>query len=220
MDVALLGGTGDIGEGLALRWAHDTDHRVLVGSRDAERAAERATDYRDAVEERGRSVRLEGASNEAAAREGDVVVAAVPPYHVRGVVDDLADAIGDAVLVNPAVGIESGDAGFEYNRPSAGSVTELVADVAPHPERVVGTYHSLPAGRLADLDDDLGMDALVVGAGEAKATVMSLTDEIAGLRAVDVGPLENAASVEALTPLLLTVKRYNEGLEDLGVRFV
>ncbi|MFB6121560.1 MAG: NADPH-dependent F420 reductase [Halobacteriaceae archaeon] len=220
MDIALLGGTGDIGEGLALRWAADTDHGVVVGSREAGRAREKADEYEAELASRGVERPVGAATNAGAAAQGDVIVLAVPPYHVRNVVEDIADAVADDdILVNPAVGISRDDTGFNYDKPSIGSVTELVADAAPDADRVVGAYHNLPAARLADLDDGLGMDTLLVGDDDAKETVATLTEEIEGLGALDAGPIENASEIEALTPLLLTLKQYNEELRDVGVRF-
>jgi len=219
MDIALLGGTGDIGEGLALRWAADTDHGVIVGSRDAGRAREKADEYEAELASRGIDRPIAAEENVAAAARGDVVVLAVPPYHVRDVVADIADEVADAILVNPAVGISRDETGFNYDKPSIGSVTELVADAAPDADAVVGAYHNLPAGRLADLDDDLGMDTLIVGDEDAKSIVADLTDEIEGLGTLDAGPLANASQIEALTPLLLTLKQYNEELTDVAVQF-
>jgi NADPH-dependent F420 reductase len=219
MDIALLGGTGDIGEGLALRWGYETDHGLVVGSRDAGRARDKAREYENELDSRGVDRTVEGAENAVAAARGDVVVLAVPPYHVRALVERVADSLGTAVVVNPAVGIVQDDDGYRYDRPSEGSVTELVADAVPDPERVVGAYHNLPAARLANLDDELEMDTLLVGDDDAKETVVTLTEEIAGLGAVDAGPRANAAQVEALTPLLLTVKRHNPAMRDVGVRF-
>jgi NADPH-dependent F420 reductase len=220
MDIALLGGTGDIGQALALRWAADTDHGVVIGSREASRARQKADEYEAELASRGIDRTVEAGDNAAAAEAGEVVVLAVPPYYVRGVVEGIDDVVGDAVLVNPGVGIERDETGFNYNPPGVGSVTELVAETAPDPNRVVGAYHNLPAGRLANLDEDLEMDTLVVGDDEdAKETVVTLTEEIRGLGALDAGPLANASEIEALTPLLLTVKQYNDDARDLGVRF-
>ncbi|MFC7075534.1 NADPH-dependent F420 reductase [Haloarcula halophila] len=220
MEIAILGGTGDIGEGLALRWAKDTDHTLVVGSRDAEKAADSAADYEATLADRGRSVDVDGVTNPEAAARADVVVAAVPAYHLTDTVEAVADDLGDAILVSPAVGMKRDEDGFHYNRPGVGSVTELAANAAPEGTPVVGAFHNLAAGRLSDLDATLEWDTIVVGDdGDAKATVRDLAEGIEGLRALDGGPLANAAEVEGLTPLLINVARHNDGLHDLGVRF-
>jgi NADPH-dependent F420 reductase len=220
MHIALLGGTGDIGEGLALRWAADTEHTVVVGSREAEKAAAAAEEYEAELTTRGESGTVQGLSNADAAARSDVVVAAVPAYHLTDTVEAVADHLGEAVLVSPAVGMKHDEDGFHYNRPGVGSVTELAAKAAPEGTPVVGAFHNLAAGRLADLDADLDWDTVVVGDdGDAKETVSALAEGIDGLRALDGGPLANAAEVEGLTPLLINVARHNDGLHDLGVQF-
>jgi NADPH-dependent F420 reductase len=221
MRVAILGGTGDVGEGLALRWGRDTDHAVVVGSRDAERAAAAATDYRDRLADRGHDATVEGAANADAVADADVVVLAVPPYNVGDTVEAVADDLPDGcVLVSPATGMKRDEDGFHYHRPGAGSVTRVAADAAPEGVPVVGCFHNLAAGRLADLDADLGVDTLVVADDDdARETVTALAESVEGLRALSAGPVANAAEVESLTPLLINVAMENDGLHDLGVRF-
>ncbi|MFW6436915.1 MAG: NADPH-dependent F420 reductase [Halococcoides sp.] len=220
MTVGILGGTGDIGEGLALRLGHDTDRRVIVGSRSADRASERAETYRSQLDKRGRSATIEGLSNAEAAAAASIVVAAVPPYYLRETIDSVAAGLDEeTVLVTPAVGMSGDEAGMHYDRPGAGSVTELAASTAPDATPVVGAAHTLPAGRLADLDADLGIDTVLVGPEPAKSRVRDLFEGIDGLRTVDAGPLANAAEIEAVTPLLINVAEYTDDLEALGVRF-
>jgi NADPH-dependent F420 reductase len=221
MRIALLGGTGDIGEGLALRWARDTEHEVVVGSREAERARSKADDYERTLEARGRDRTVEAAANQDAAVGAEVVVCSVPAYHLSDTIDSVADHLAeDAVLVTPAVGMQRGDEGFHYNPPDAGSVTGLAVAEAPADVPVVGAFHNLAAGKLANLDADLHWDTIVVADDDdAKATVSGLAEEIEGLRALDGGPLANAPEVESLTPLLINLAQHNEGLHDLGVRF-
>jgi NADPH-dependent F420 reductase len=219
MDVAILGGTGDIGEGLALRWAKDTDHAVLVGSRDADRARESARAYLEELDARGIDADITGFENTTAADRGDVIVLAVPPYFVADTIEAIGGAIGDAVLVSPAVGLGRDESGFQHDPPAAGSVTAHAARTAPEDTPVVGTFHNLPAARLANLDADLGLDTPVVGeAGPAKETVMDLVNAIEGIRGLDAGGIGNAPGAEGMVPLLLNVAA-NEGLSDVGISF-
>ncbi|MFB6091541.1 MAG: NADPH-dependent F420 reductase [Haloquadratum sp.] len=221
MRIALLGGTGDIGEGLALRWAYHTDHDVIVGSRDPDSAHEVAADYEAVVSRHGREAKITGFENAMAADRADVVVLSVPPYHVADTVETVADGLdADDVLVTPAAGMQRDEDGFHYHPPGAGSVTALVADAAPEAVPVVGAFHNLAAGRLADLDADLGIDTLLVGDDEdAKDLVAGLATDIDGLRALDAGGVANAPEVESLTPLLINVAQKNDDLHDLGVSF-
>jgi NADPH-dependent F420 reductase len=221
MRIALLGGTGDIGEGLALRWGRDADHELVIGSRDADKAAERARDYQGTLAERDIDAAIEGRENSEAVVGADIVVLSVPPYYVADTVDAVADSLATGtILVTPAVGISSDEDGFHYQPPDCGSVTELVASKTPTDIPVVGAFHNLPANRLADLDAELEIDTLVLAdEADARSTILKLAAEIDGLRALSAGPLANAAEVEALTPLLITTARYNDGLAELGVSF-
>jgi hypothetical protein len=221
MEIALLGGTGDIGEGLALRWAYHTDHEVIVGSRKPEKAENKAEEYETELSSRGVECTIEGYGNPEAAARANVVVVAVPPYHVSDTVEAVADELDpEDVLVSPAVGMQRDEDGMHYHRPGAGSVTAVAADAAPEGVPTVGAFHSLSADRLANLDVDLDLNTLVVGDdGDAKETVAALADGIEGLRALDAGPIGNAAEVESLTPLLINLARYNEDMHHVGVRF-
>ncbi|MFB6082238.1 MAG: NADPH-dependent F420 reductase [Halanaeroarchaeum sp.] len=220
MRISLLGGTGDIGEGLALRWAYDSHHEVVIGSRDPERARSKAAEYETELESRGVDRSVAGFANEMAADRGDVVVLAVPPYHVADLVEAMADRLDDAILVSPAVGMTRDEDGLHYNPPPAGSVTQLVAETAPECVPVIGAYHNLSADRLANLDLAFDLDTVLVGDDpDAVGQVADLTRAIEGLRPVFGGGLANAPEVEGITPLLVNLAAENEGLQDLGVKF-
>lgn len=220
MQLAILGGTGDIGEGLALRWGRDTDHTIVIGSRDADRAEAAASRYVKQLAARGYESDLTGTDNATAVTDADVVVASVPPYSVADAVEAVGDALPTgSIVVSPAVGMRSDEAGMHYHRPSAGSVTALVDAAAPPDVAVVGAFHSVPAGRLRDLDDPLDLDTIVAGDDpSARDQITALAASIDGLRAWDGGPLANAAELEAMTPLLINLGRYNDDLHDAGFR--
>jgi NADPH-dependent F420 reductase len=220
MQIALLGGTGDIGQGLALRLAHDTSHDVVVGSRDAQKAHARADEYEAELAGRDVDVSIGAAENPEAAAAADIVVLSVPAYYLSDTVEAVADALADAVLVSPAVGMQRDEAGLHYNPPGVGSVTELAAQAAPDDVPVVGAFHNLAAGRLANLDASLGWDVPVVGDDDdAKEAVTTVVDEVEGLRPLDAGPLANAGEVESLTALLINLAANNESLHELGAKF-
>lgn len=220
MQIALLGGTGDIGEGLAVRIARDTDHDVLIGSRKAEKAQNAADEYGTKLGDHGADATIEGFENPQAAARADLAVATVPAYHLSDTIEAVADELDDAVLVSPAVGMQRDEDGLHYNPPGIGSVTELAAATAPDHVPVVGAFHNLAAGKLADLDAELDWDVPVVADDVgAKATVMDLTAEIETLRPLDAGGLANASEVESVTPLLINLAANNDDLHDLGVKF-
>ena len=221
MRIALLGGTGDIGEGLALRWARDTDHEILIGSRDPEKARDAVESYESVLDAHGASGNLGGFGNEMAADRADVVVLSVPPYHVGDTVESVSERLDEeTILVTPAVGMKGDEDGMHYHPPGTGSVTALVAQRAPDDVPVVGAFHNLAAGKLADLSFAFELDTLVVGDDEAAVgTVTRLAEEIDGLRALSAGPIANAAEVESVTPLVINIARHNDGMADVGVRF-
>lgn len=220
MEIALLGGTGDVGEGLALRWARDTDHTVVVGSRTAEKATRKAEEYRTLLSERGVDHDIVDAGNEAAAARAAVIVATVPPQYAPATVEAVADALDDAIVVSPAVNMARDAAGFHYDPPAEGTVAEAIAAVVSDGVAVVGAFQNLAAGALTDLNNELDADVVVTGDDDAaKARVRSLAEEIDGLRALDGGGLGVTGLVESLTPLLINLAMNNEGMHDLGVTF-
>ncbi|WP_135537019.1 NADPH-dependent F420 reductase [Halostella pelagica] len=221
MEIALLGGTGDIGEGLALRWARDTDHSVIVGSRDPDKAERKANEYYSLLKEAGVTPDIAGYSNETAAELAEVVVVSVPPEYAPSTVEAVASELGDDdVLVSPAVRMSRDSAGFHYDPPEEGTVAETIDEAAPDDVPVVGAFQNLAAGALSSLDDDLEADVIVTGDdSEAKRTVQGLAEDIDGLRALDGGPLANTGVVESVTPLLINLAMNNDGMHDLGVRF-
>jgi len=221
MEIALLGGTGDIGQGLALRLAYDTSHEVVVGSRKAQKARTKAEEYETELASLDREVSIGSAANPDAAAGADVVICSVPAYHLADTIGAVADDLRDnAVLVSPAVGMSRDEAGVHYNPPGAGSVTQLAAKAAPSHVSVVGAFHNLAAGKLANLEATLSWDVPVVSDDpDAKVTVVAIAGEIEGIRPLDAGALANAAEVESLTPLLINLAANNDHLHDLGVKF-
>ncbi|WP_459808295.1 NADPH-dependent F420 reductase [Halopiger thermotolerans] len=221
MEIALLGGTGEIGEALALRLGRDADYPLTIGSRDEQKAAEAAETYRSRLRERGVEPQIEAAENVDAAADADVVVLSIPPYYAEETVDAIAPVLGDdAILVSPAVGMQGDEDGLHYHPPSGGSVIEMIDETAPDEVPVVGAFTNLSGRRLADLDVEIDTDTLLIADDEdAKETVATIADSIRGLRPLDVGPLANATEVEALTPLLINIAKYNDDMENVCVTF-
>ncbi len=222
MEIALLGGTGDIGKGLALRWAHDTDHEIVVGSRKEEKARRLADEYVETLADLGRDRSVAGLGNEAAADGADVVVVSVPPEYAPSTTEAVADSLDDdAILVSPAVNMDRDAAGFHYEPPEGfDSVAAAIEAAAPDHVPVVGAFQNLAAGALSDLENDLQADVIVTGTDEdAKDTVRDVATDIEGIRALDGGPLATTALVESITPLLINLAMNNDGMHDLGVKF-
>ncbi|AFK21170.1 NADPH-dependent F420 reductase (plasmid) [Haloferax mediterranei ATCC 33500] len=219
MRIAIVGGTGDFGQGIAVRLGAHTDHELTIGSRTAEKAVDAAAAYCEIIDYRS-TESISGASNDRAVSTAEIAILAVPPFHIRDTVRGLSEQLKETTLVTPAVGLAKDETGFHYRPPDEGSVTELVADVAPDETPVVGAFHNLPAGKLADLETDLDVDTLVVGNDpDARGRVASLAEEIEGITAYEAGPITNASEIEGITPLLINLARYNEQLQDVGARF-
>lgn len=219
--IALIGGTGAIGEAFALRFGRDTDYALTIGSRDERKAVEAADAYRSRLRERDAEPRITPAPNVDTAADADIVVLSVPAYYVEETVDAISPGLdAETIIVSPAVGMQSDDDGLHYNPPTTGSVLGLIAETAPDEVPVVGAFTNLSADRLVDLDTSIDADTLPVGDdNDAKETVAAVVDSIRGLRPLDVGPLANAAEVEALTPLLINIARYNDDMENVCVTF-
>ncbi|WP_336022750.1 NADPH-dependent F420 reductase [Halobellus salinisoli] len=222
MRIALLGGTGAVGEGLALRLGRDTGHELVIGSRDPEKARRCAEDYLERLDESGERATIEGGSNPVATEDADLVVLAVPPEYVVDTIDTVREALDEeTIVVSPAVKMHRDGDGFHFERTDVGnSITADVAEAVPANVSVVGSFHNLPAKRLAALDTELGIDTAIVADDEAAAeTVAAVVASIEGLRAVFAGPISNAVEVESITPLLINLALNNDDMHDVGVRF-
>lgn len=210
--VAVLGGTGPQGRGLARRFAA-AKIPVVIGSRSAERAAEAAAELARAT---GGDVT--GADNEGAARAGDVVVVAVPwDGHAELLAGLASDLAGKVVVdcVNP-LGFDKQGA---FALPVAeGSAAQQAAVLLPD-STVVGAFHHVSAVLLDDPEvEQVDTDVLVLGdVREATDLVQALADTIPGMRGVFGGRLRNAHQVEALTANLISVNRRYKAHSGLRV---
>jgi NADPH-dependent F420 reductase len=200
--IGMLGGTGPMGRGLALRLAA-AGVDVVVGSRDDARAAAVVAEL---GEQHPRIAdRLSGAANADAATAGDVVVLAAPWEPAINLAASLADRLEDRTVVCVANALTRAGGAFLPLTMPRGSVTAEVQARLPA-SRVTGAFHHLPAGPLADLDRALDADVLVVGddAG-GRAATLDLVDAIEGLRGIDAGGLGAAGPVEAMTAVLVGI---------------
>ena len=216
--IALIGGTGPEGRGLATRFAL-AGHRVIIGSRDAERGL---TASRELAATLGRA-NIEGGGNDAAAAQADIVVVVVPYAAHRATLEGLRAHLAGKIVVDAVVPMVF-DRGPRPVDVPAGSATEEAAEILKDGgARVIGAFHNLSAEVLLDPAARVDADVLVTGADvEAKQAVMALAGEIAGVRGVDAGPLRFSRFVEGITILLVGINgRYKAhagvriaGLED------
>jgi NADPH-dependent F420 reductase len=212
--VAVVGGTGEEGFGLALRWAR-AGIEIVIGSRDpgrAEQAAER-------LKAADPGALVTGAENAVAVARAGVVVVTVPFAGHARILQAIADHVReDATVIDctaplaAAVGGRASEVLGVWHGSAAQQAAALVARA-----RVCSAFHTLSAAALRDLESDLDGDVLVCGPKPAKAVVAELVEVIPGLRFVDAGPLANARIVEPLTALLIGINR-RYGTDRAGIR--
>ena len=201
--IAIIGGTGPEGRGLATRFAL-AGHAVVLGSRDADRATAAAAEVRHRLAVHGRIGPLSGATNAEAVVDAALVVVTVPFEAHRATLEALAPVLAGTIVIDAVVPVR-----FERGpRPvdvAEGSAAEQAAALLPG-ARVVAAFHNIAAETLLDPSHVLHEDVLVAGDdAEAKAIVSALVAEIASLRAVDAGPLRFARFIEGLTVLLIGI---------------
>jgi NADPH-dependent F420 reductase len=215
--IAILGGTGDQGLGLALRFAR-AGRPVVIGSRKLERARAAADEVRAAVPEAS----VEGLANPDAVRKAPIVILSVPFEHTAGTVKDVRGGLGgDQIVVSMGVPLATavGDAAVRTVGVWQGSCAELVASLVPDGVHVVSAFQNVSAHRLRELAHPVECDVVVSGPPAPRKTVMGLCALVPGLRAVDGGPLANARFVEGVTALLIGMNVRYKVLEGVGIRF-
>ncbi len=211
LTIAVLGGTGKEGSGLAMRWALN-GYRVIIGSRDETRAMERAGEMNTQL---GVDY-LIGKENSAAAAEADVVVLAVPYSAHLSTLESVKEQLKGKVVVDLAVPLQPPEVRVVYVPPGKSAALEA-RDFLGDSAHVVAAFHNVSASKLKDPNGDIDCDVLVCADdADAKADVMHLV-EAAGMRGVDAGPLANAVAVESLTPVLLHINK-TYGVKGAGIR--
>ncbi len=203
MRVAVLGGTGSFGRALAARLVAGGEHEVVIGSRDAARAAEAAAKL-------GRSA---GTTNDEAARGADLVVLAVKADGALETARAVSRSLGTTPLLSVASAIEFRSGVGALPDPDARSLAERIQDVVDAP--VAAGLHSIAAAALgADRPDE---DALVCGDDRAaKQLALDLAAQLVAGRALDAGPLRSARALEGLTAVIVNLNRRYRG--HAGIR--
>jgi len=215
--IAILGGTGDQGLGLALRFAR-AGRPVAIGSRKLERALAAAEQVRGQAP----GAQVEGLDNADAATRAPLVILSVPFEHTAATVRSVREKLQPGqILVSMGVPLATsiGDGAARTVGVWQGSCAELVESLAPEGVAVVSAFQNVSAHRLQQLEEPVECDVVVSGAPEARRRVMALCALVPGLRAVDGGPLANARIVESLTALLIGLNVRHRVPQGLGIRF-
>jgi NADPH-dependent F420 reductase len=201
MRIGILGGTGPAGRGLAVRLAAAGDG-VVIGSRDAARAAGVAAGLVDSW--RDRALPISGASNEEAA-SAELVVVGTPWHGLVATVTPLAAALSGKVVVSMVNALVKEGKEFLALMPPRGSMAATLQATLPE-ALVSAAFHHLPASEMERLTTPMDADVLVCSDhAEATAATVALVERIDGLRGVDAGSLSQAAAIEGLTAVLISV---------------
>jgi NADPH-dependent F420 reductase len=209
--LAVLGGTGAEGSGLAFRWAH-AGYPVILGSRSQEKALAGAAELNGLL---GKDL-VRGMDNLSAAREADIAILTVPYAAQKSTVSDVASALQGKILVDVTVPLVPP----KVNRvqlPEGDSAVLAIQAMLGDGVKVVSAFQNVSAHHLKDLDHDVECDVLVAGDDiPAREAVVKLANA-AGLRGIHAGPLQNSVVAEALTSVLISInQRYK--IPGAGIR--
>lgn len=212
--VAVIGGTGKEGAGLAFRWAH-AGWSVIIGSRDAGRAAEKAAEINAELKLSGEGA-VRGMANADAATAAQLVVLSVPYDAHESTVTGLKEVLQGKIVIDVTVPMNPPEIRTVYVPAGKSACLEAQA-ILGGGVTVVAAFQNVSAVHLKQLGHEVDCDVLVCGDDEAaKAEAMGLVEAV-GMRAIDAGKLANAVAVEALTPVLLHInKKYK--VKGAGIR--
>lgn len=201
LTVAVLGGTGKEGSGLAMRWALH-GYRVLIGSRDAAKAIEKCAELNKDLG----GEYLVGLSNEAATQAADIVVLSVPYTAQMATYESVRSLLNGKIVVDVTVPLLPPDV-RTVHIPEGGSAVVAAQKTLGPDVKIVSAFQNVSAEKLKQPGTEVDCDVLVCGDhDDAKAEVMKLV-EAAGMRPIDAGPLANSAAAEAFTPILLHINK-------------
>ena len=212
MKIAIFGGTGDLGRGLAINFAA-AGHEIIVGSRSQERADQAAAGLKEALPE-GTFTPLE---NVAAAEAGEIAIVSIPWEGIESTIPPMAEALAGKIVISVVNALTFGKSGaIAVKDIPNGSCAQQIQELAPE-AKVVVAYNNLPAAGLQHREH-LGADVLVCGKSrEARQQVIELTSAIPGTRALDAGPLANALIIEGMTAVIINLNRRYKGEASLAV---
>ncbi len=224
MRIGIIGGTGGMGEGFALRWCQQ--HNVIIGSRDAARATESAKNYSNianTIYGNRFKASITGDENISLSSQSDILLLSIPYDTIIETCGKLKEVINDnCIVVSPIVPMTRTDAGFAYIpvEQNSKSAAELVADNLPPRTRILSAFHTISETKLKKVDMSLEADTFLCGDDHANVTILSrLVSEIKGLRPIYLGPLSMSYQAEILTPMILNAAKKNK-LKNPGLKLV
>jgi len=212
--IAILGASGDLGGGLAYRWAK-AGYPIIIGSRNEEKALQATADLNDKLATAGVSAELTGMENTAAAAAGDIVVLTVPFSHQKPTLEQVKAGLSGKILVDVTVPLVPPKVG-RVQLPEAGCAAVIAQEVVGEDVTVVSAFQNIGANHLQS-DHDIDCDVLVCGDKRAARDEVITLVEAAGMTGWHAGPLVNAAATEALTSVLITINRLHK-IDGSGIR--
>ena len=219
MKIGIIGGTGDQGLGLALRFAKEGE-QVIIGSRNVEKA-ENAVNILKNMLKTDECLNVEGMTNEETCTEADLLVLTVPLQAQMITLKSIKNHVEGKILIDATVPMESclGGSPVKYVNMWDGSAAERTANFLKDKNvRVVSAFNNISAASITNIENKVECDCLISGDDpEAKKEAMQLAEKIPGVRAIDCGDLENARIVEKLTPLLINLNIRNK-IKLAGIR--
>lgn len=211
MTVAVLGGTGKEGSGLAIRWALN-GYKVIIGSRDAQRAQEKAAELNTQLG----GEYLTGMENSDAAQAAHLVVLSVPYSAHKSTLEGVKEHLTGKILIDVTVPAQPPQVHVVHLPEGKAAGLEAQA-LLGEGVKVVSAFQNISATKLKDPDMDPNCDVLICGDdADAKQEVIRLA-EAAGMKGLDAGPLANAVAVEALTSVLVAINR-NYKVKGAGIK--
>ena len=209
--LAILGGTGKEGAGLAMRWAL-SGYRVIIGSRSPDKAIGRSAEMNA---EMGQDL-LCGMSNADAAAASDLVVLSVPYSAHKSTLQGVRDQCRGKIVVDLTVPLRPPEV-MAVNLPAGGAAALEAQAILGHDSTVVAAFQNVSAVKLKQLDQAVDCDVLVCADDDAAMAAVIELAEAAGMRGVDAGALKNAVAVESLTPVLLHINKSYK-VQGAGIR--
>ena len=223
MKVGIIGGTGGMGKGFALRWSKN--HDVIIGSRDASRASSSAEEYTNLAKESFGEINgtITGKDNLSVAKESDVLVLSIPYENIDTLCSVILPEIKEScVVISPIVPMVKTDVGFEFipikeNKPYS---YQLVSKYLKDKSKLVSAFHVISEKKLVNPTLVLDYDIFVCGDDKESVEIVNgLINEIKGLRPIYLGPGELSYMAEISTPLLLNVMIRNK-IKNPGIKIV
>ncbi len=238
--IAIIGGTGGQGTGLALRWAR-VGHEIFIGSREESKACICADNLKticidaactlleieksdiQSIKVRVPEAKISGFDNLEAAKKADIIVISVPYSHLIPTIASIKEALTEGkIIVSVVVPLSTAVGGKATTLviPWEGSAAEVIQSLVPNNVQVIGAFQNISAERLSNLENDVNSDVIVCGGSkEGRKNIMELAKDIPGIRAIDGGPLQNARLIEPITALIIGMNIRYKVKEGMGIRF-